>query len=290
MDRILSDGETLVGSKLSDDYWNAVVNKRSLQLRHLVFDIVLSIIAVGIAIGIRTGIAFTPIVPHFSPTLIFSHRCELIGIIEVNFHHQTTGMFVVQLRIIVVLYCLVDIGFWTLNHQYAIFVITACGTHSIDKGLLIFSQTACQLIVSNILAVVLIGSANTWLVETSKDNMVVIVFESLCNLCPDLGKLLFLECYVSIRCESVVLQPTAIPVLVEYYVEISINTIANNFLNACHPLWIDGAVVGIGNMSHHPCTGDADTLETLRLNEIDELLGGFSFLPCCLCRNSNALP
>ena len=149
----MSDGETLVGSKLSDDYGNAVVNKRSLQLRHLVFDIVLSIIAVGIAIGIRTGIAFTPIVPHFSPTLIFVHHCELIGIIEVNFHHQTTGMFVVQLRIIVVLYCLVDIGFWTLNHQYAIFVITACGTHSIDKGLLIFSQTACQLIVSNILAV-----------------------------------------------------------------------------------------------------------------------------------------
>ena len=53
-------------------------------------------------------IVLTPIKEYLTPGFVMVHHGELIGIIEVDFHHQTVGYFVLGHRVVV--HRLVDIG------------------------------------------------------------------------------------------------------------------------------------------------------------------------------------
>ena len=106
----------------------------------------------------------------------------------------------------------------------------------------------------------------TGLVHALEDEVLVIILELLIDLSPDLQEL-GLDIIISVH-EVTSVDPVLV-VNVEDDVHIVLDTVVNDFLNTSHPLGID--VIVLVQMLE-PCGRNADCVEALSLQSIEELL------------------
>jgi hypothetical protein len=100
-----------------------------------------------------------------------------------------------------------------------------------------------------------------WLVETGEDEVLVIVAEVLGNLGPDFlqpcnlvgdggfAHSLVAGCRLA---ETADLDPSSVPMVVDDDIQPIGYAVVHHLLHTAHPRCVDGAVVGIGDMAHHP--------------------------------------
>jgi hypothetical protein len=179
--------------------------------------------------------ALAPEVIALAPRSIFLHQGKLIRLIEVNLYHQA------------ILSCIsresshIVIGFsnactQALNYQGTLSIVATSSTNSIYHGLLILYYTSHSLSICPLLT--LASLVHTRLIASCKEKMLVIVLKLVGNLSPD-GLLLCIDDILLRSIEDVVFQPSIVPVRVENYVHIILNTPRNDTCHTVEPLGID---------------------------------------------------
>ena len=204
-----------------------------------------------------------------------------------NLNHQSVGSRILNLRHVVVGYEFIDIGIRTLNYQNSLGIVATCSTHCLNESLLILCNTATHFSHTNDIT---FTCSYTWLIHAGKEKMLIICFEIIGNLSPYFSELSLGSLDVCIGCQTIVLNPTTIPVLVDDDIESILDAIIYHLFYSFHPSRVDGAFVSICDMSHYPRARNTDTLETGSLHSINQSLSGLGILPGSLCFNTNILP
>ena len=278
MNSILTDGQTLVGTKLTNQHWITLVEEVGLHLLHLSLYIILVIFSISCTISLRTiGIVLAPIEIVLTPILVFTHICKLIRIVEMNLYHQTVGSRIVKLSHIIMSYGIVDISIRTLNHQNSLGIVATCSTNRLDESLLILSNSIGQ--IRSAQQCIGIAGTHTRLIHTSKDKTLVIILETVGYLSPDLGEFCLGSIHISSSCQTIMLNPSTIPMLINDDIEIVLDAVIYHLVNTGQPIGIDGASLSICDVTHYPRTRNTDAFETRSFHQVDELLGSLCRLP-----------
>ena len=210
--------------------------------------------------GIESGIVFLPVGTTFTDDnrdfLIHKVRLELVElhlnavgigpsvcgsageipwVIVVNFNHQAVSLGVIgHLKIAA---SGVNVSRWTLNHQHTRRIIASRGPHGVHESLIIPLQYRGQRLVMAVEELVFLER----FVESCKENMLIIVFESKGDVGP---KPLQLRCFrrdggliyslemVAGAAEAVHFEPSSVPMVVDNHVKTVSNAIVHNLFHA----------------------------------------------------------
>ena len=213
-------------------------------------------------------IILTPIKEYIAPGFVMVHHGELIGIIEVNFHHQTVGYLILGHRVII--HRLVNIGIRALHNQTTARIISSGGTHGINEGLFIFQDNIyCRC--SNVPLVLLSG-----FVTSGKEQVLVISIQFIGNLCPD--SFLLGIYFAAVTMGDTLFKPTAIPMDIDNGIHIIGYTVAHHFAHPVEPC----SIYLIGRWIHNvviPRARDAHRIKSQCLQPFDICLTHFRISP-----------
>ena len=207
-----------------------------------------------------------------------------------DLYHQPVLGRVVDAAGIEVLHRVSDICHRSLHHEDTLGIVAARSTDGVYKDILVFDQPICELLEISVGRTPLVSqhqrafgiracTTHARLVESGKDHPLVIVLERIGDVGPQFSELFLLCADISFRGETVVLQPAAVPMVVDDDIESGVDTVVDDLLDTAHPRRIDGHRRLVSNMSHHPRTGDAHAVEAIRLDGIKDLLRGLGRLP-----------
>ena len=194
-----------------------------------------------------------------------------------NLYHQSVCCRIMDFIHIIMSYGIVDIGIRTLNHQNSLGIVATSSTHCLNESLLILCNSIGQ--IRSAQQCIGITATHTRLIHTGKDKTLVIILETIGYLSPDLGEFCLGSTHISSSSQTVVLNPSAIPMLVDDDIEIVLDAVIYHLVNTGQPIGIDGASLSICDVTHHPRTRNTDALDTGSLHQVDELLGSFCRLP-----------
>ena len=261
-----------VGPELANDHGHALVNEHGLHLLQLLLHEALFAVG-GIVLRTALMVAAAPIIEHLAPRLVLLHAPELPGGVVVYLNGQPVGGRVGELQVARgLLHRLANVGRRALHHQHTRGVLAARGAHGVDERLVVHDEVIHGRGLRRVLGV--------GLVQSGKEQVVVVVAEGLGYLRPDgCQHGLVLLHGGSVGVGNVVLQPTAVPVVVQHHVEAVVDAVVHHLLHAFHPVGVDGVVGGVADVAAHPRHGNAHGAEALRLDEVDDLLRGAGVLP-----------
>ena len=170
-------------------------------------------------------VILTPIKEYFAPIFIMVHHGELIGVVEVDLHHQAVGHYIY--RHCIFFHRLIYIGIGALNYQAASCIIPTRGTYGINECLLIGYDCFYYRCIHFILRLL------SRLVASGKKQMFVISIEFGGNLCPQC--LLFGIHLTAVTVHDTFFEPAAIPVDIDDGIHIIGYAIAHHLAYPVEP-------------------------------------------------------